>query len=73
MASNPSAAPIVVRPADLWLRSTVTAETLLQLVEDGLLRLADDHERPEWIMSDGDDDEPHPPVGYVVSFVAFHE
>jgi len=73
MASNPSAAPIVVRLADLWLRSNVTAETLLQLVEDGLLRPADDHERPEWIMSDGGDDEPHPPAGYVVSFVAFHE
>jgi hypothetical protein len=51
----------------------VTREMLEKLVADGLLRPITDHAMPEWRVPELDAEEPHPPVGYVVSFIAFHE
>ena len=46
--------------------------TLQSLVDDGLLRLVTDPNRPEWI-APGNEPEPRPHDGYIVSFVAFHK
>jgi hypothetical protein len=46
---------------------------LEELVEEGLLRPITDATVPEWIMLEGGIDMPNLPVGYVLSFVAFHE
>jgi hypothetical protein len=62
----------VLAPCNPWLFSTVTTEELQGLVSNGLLRPSTDAARPEWI-APGDEDEPTPPAGYVVSFVSFHE
>jgi hypothetical protein len=52
-----------------WVRSTVSREQLLRLVEaDQLPPLT---EAVEWIVP-VDESVPRPPRGYVVSFVAFH-
>jgi hypothetical protein len=53
-----------------WMRSNVTHEQLLSLVEvDQLPPLSD---AVEWIVPVGES-VPRPPSGYVVSFVTFHE
>ena len=62
----------VVLPTDPWGPSDVSEETLQSLVDDGLLRLVTDPNRPEWIAS-GNEPEPRPRDGYIVSFVSFHE
>ena len=62
----------VILPADPWERSDVTVEKLQSLVEGGLLRPITDPDEPEWI-APGDESEPRPRDGYVVSFVVFHE
>ena len=46
--------------------------TLQSLVDDGLLRPVTDPNRPEWIAL-GDEPEPRPREGYIVSFMAFPE
>jgi hypothetical protein len=50
----------------------VTASDLEELVGEGLLRPLTDEQRPEWIPPVGGA-APSPPLGYVVSFVSFHE
>ena len=62
----------VILPADPWVRSDVTEEKLQSLVEAGLLRPITDPDEPEWI-APGNESEPRPRDGYVVSFVVFHE
>ena len=62
----------VVVQADLWGPPNVSVETLQSLVDDGLLCLVTDPNRPEWI-APGAELEPRPRDGYIVSFVVFHE
>ena len=50
----------------------MSEETLQSLVDDGLLRLVIDPNRPEWIAL-GNEPEPRPRDGYIVCFVYFHE
>ena len=64
--------PPVILPVDPWEPSDVSVEVLQSLVDDGLLRPIADPDRPEWIAPLGEP-KPRPPVGYVVSFVSFHE
>ena len=53
-----------------WCRSDITPQRLEGLVRRGLLcpRTATE----EWRLP-GDEDEPSPPEGYVMSFAHFHE
>jgi hypothetical protein len=53
-----------------WMCSNVSHEQLLCLVEASQLPPLTDV--VEWIIP-ADESVPHPPTGYVVSFVAFHE
>jgi hypothetical protein len=53
-----------------WVRSTVSSEQLLRLIEAG--QLPPLTEAVEWIVP-ADESVPRPPRGYVVSFVTFHE
>jgi hypothetical protein len=53
-----------------WARSTVSREQLLRIVEAG--QLPPLTEVVEWIVP-ADESMPHPPRGYVVPFLAFHE
>jgi hypothetical protein len=46
---------------------------LEELVHDGLLRPRVSRSQPEWRVPPSDHQEPAPPEGYVVSFVAFYE
>ena len=62
----------VVVQADPWGPSNVSVATLQSLVEDGVLRPVTDPNRLEWI-TPGNEPEPRPHDGYIVSFVAFHE
>ena len=62
----------IILPADPWERSDVTVEKLQSLVDAGLLRPITDPDEPEWI-APGNESEPRPRDGYVVSFVVFHE
>ena len=62
----------VILLADPWERSDVTVEKLQSLVDVGLLCPITDSDEPEWIAS-GNESEPRPCDGYVVSFVVFHE
>jgi hypothetical protein len=57
---------------DMWGRSSFTDKITSRLVEDGLLRPVMNVARLEWIIP-GNEDEPNPPAGYVVSFAHFHE
>ena len=59
----------VVLQADPWGQSDVSAATLQSLVDDGLLRPVTDPNRPEWI-APGNEPEPRPHDGYIMSFVA---
>ena len=62
----------VVLQADPWDPSDVSTTELQSLVDGGLLRPVTDPSRPEWI-APGNEPEPRPRDGYIVSFVAFHE
>jgi hypothetical protein len=62
----------VMPPCSLWPFSNVTTEELQGLVSEGLLHPCSVGPRPKWI-APGDEDEPTPPAGYVVSFIPFHE
>ena len=53
-----------------WGRSSITPQRLEGLVRRGLLRPLTATE--EWQLP-GEEDEPQPPEGYVVSFAHFHE
>jgi hypothetical protein len=53
-----------------WTRSNVSREQLLRLVKVG--QLPPLTEAVKWIVP-ADESMPHPPSGYVVSFVVFHE
>ena len=53
-----------------WCRSDITLQRLEGLVHHGLLRPLTVTE--EWRLP-GDEDEPSPPEGYVMSFAHFHE
>lgn len=59
-------------PRDLWSVSSVTHDDLHVLVDAGLLCPRLHGPQPEWI-APGDEQEPAPPAGYVVSFTSFHE
>jgi hypothetical protein len=61
----------VVLPRDPWPSSTVVVEDLEALVADGLLRPLFGGPQPEWMAPSEAD--PTPPLGYVVSFIPFHE
>jgi len=63
---------IVVIEADPWGPSDISVEMLQSLVDSGLLRLATDPNRLEWIAPSGEL-EPRPRDGYVMSFMSFHE
>jgi hypothetical protein len=63
----------VIQTLEPWSRSVVTREMLERPVADGLLWPITDRVMPEWRVLEPDAKEPHPPTGYVVSFVAFHE
>ena len=60
----------VILPADPWEPSDVSVEVLQSLVDDGLLCSITDPDRPEWI-APGNESEPRPRDGYVVSFIVF--
>jgi hypothetical protein len=62
----------VVPPRDPWPFSTVAVEDLEALVTDGLLRPLSGGPQPEW-MAPGSESDPTPSLGYVVSFIPFHE
>jgi hypothetical protein len=62
----------IISPRDPWPFSTVTASDLEDLVGEGLLRPLTDEQRPEWIPPVGGA-APSPPLGYIVSFISFHE
>jgi hypothetical protein len=57
---------------DLWGHSSFTEKITLQLIEDGLLRPVTNAAQPKWIVP-SNKDEPNPLVGYIISFVHFHE
>ena len=62
----------VVLQADPWGSSDVSVATLQSLIDDGLLCPVTNPNRPKWIAL-GNESEPRPRDGYIVSFVAFHE
>jgi hypothetical protein len=62
----------VVPPRDPWPFSTVTVDDLEVLVADGLLHPLSGDPQPEWMVPASEAD-PTPPLGYVVSFISFHE
>jgi hypothetical protein len=62
----------VVPPRDPWPFSTVTVGDLEALVADGLLCPLSGDPQPEWMVPPSGAD-PTPPLGYVLSFVSFHE
>jgi hypothetical protein len=62
----------VVPPRDPWPFSTVTVDDLEALVADGLLRPLSGDPQPEWMVPPSGA-APSPPLGYVLSFVSFHE
>jgi hypothetical protein len=57
---------------DPWGRSSFSDKIASWLVKDGLLRPVMNVAQPEWIVP-GNEDEPNPPTGYIVSFAHFHE
>jgi hypothetical protein len=62
----------VVPPRDPWPFSTVAVEDLEALVTDGLLRPLSGGPQPEW-MAPASEADLTPPLGYVVSYIPFHE
>lgn len=63
---------VVIPPRDPWPFSTVTVDDLEALVADGLLRPLSGDPQPEWIAPPSGA-APSPLLGYVLSFVSFHE
>jgi hypothetical protein len=63
---------IVINPLS-WPRSTVTALTLHELENGGMLAPNVDGQPPSWFVPPTADRKPDPSFGYVVSFVRFHE
>jgi hypothetical protein len=57
---------------DPWGYSSFSDKIVSRLVKDGLLHSVMNVAQPEWIIP-GNEDEPNPPAGYVVSFTHFHE
>ena len=55
---------------DPWCRSDITFQRMEGLVHRGLLHAQITVE--EWLLL-GEEDQPSPPDGYVVSFTHFHE
>jgi hypothetical protein len=62
----------VVPLRDPWPFSTITADNLEALVADGLLRPLSDDPQLEWMVPPSGA-ALSPPLGYVLSFVSFHE
>jgi hypothetical protein len=62
-----------ILPAYQWIHSSVTEKKLQELMRDGLLRLRTRRDLLEWRVPPTNHQEPTPPEGYVVSFVAFDE
>jgi hypothetical protein len=62
----------VLPPRDPWPFSTVMVDDLEALVAGGLLRPLSGDPQPEWIAPPSGA-APSPPLGYVLSFVSFHE
>ena len=56
-----------------WGKSIATEAVLEQLVDDRLLPVNINSERPAWIPLRPEETEPNPPEGYVVSLVRLHE
>ena len=57
----------VLPPRDSWLVSSIIDDNLQALVDAGLLHPRLHGPQPEWI-APGDELEPAPPMGYMVSF-----
>ena len=53
----------------LWGKSTTTEAVLEQLVDDRLLPVNINLERPAWIPPQPEETEPNPPDGYIVSLM----
>jgi hypothetical protein len=70
MAPQP---PLIIIDPLAWERSTVTRLALNQVVTTGQLAANEDGRPAAWILLSGREQAPHPPSGYVVSFVSFHE
>jgi hypothetical protein len=68
MADRETAVP----PRNPWPFSTVTVDDLEALVADGLLCPLSGDPQSEWMVPPSGAD-PTPPLGYVLSFVSFHE
>jgi hypothetical protein len=62
----------VLPPCDPWPISSLTDEGLQALVDEGLLLPRSYEAHSEWF-APGDEQEPTPPAGYVISFTSFHE
>jgi hypothetical protein len=62
----------VVPPRDPWPFSTITVDDLEALVVDGFLHPLSGDPQPEWMVPPSGADLT-PPLGYVLSFVSFHE
>ena len=56
-----------------WGKSTATEAVLEQLVDDRLLPVNINSERPVWIPPWSEETEPSPPDGYIVSLMRLHE
>jgi hypothetical protein len=61
----------VIPPRDSWPSSTVVVGDLEALVADGLLRPLSGGAQSKWTAPSEAD--PTPPLGYMVSFIPFHE
>jgi hypothetical protein len=64
---------ITVVDALSWPRSTATRLALSELVTAGKLAANEDVWPAAWIEPPAREREPNPPLGYVVSFICFHE
>jgi hypothetical protein len=62
-----------VLPAEAWIRSSVMEKRQQELVRDDLLCPRTSQDLLEWRVPPTNHQEPTPPEGYVVSFVAFHK
>jgi hypothetical protein len=57
---------------DPWGLSSFSGKIASWLIKDGLLHPVKNAMQPEWIVP-GNEDEPNPPAGYIISFAHFHE
>jgi hypothetical protein len=62
-----------VLPVEAWIRYSTMEKRLQELVCDSLLRPRTSRDLLDWRVPLTNHREPAPPVGYVVSFVTFHE